>query len=187
VPRAGGVLAGAIIEFLTEEELDVNSHFALYGRSRRRWIHSRGKKQARRKKGGGQAGSTLIEIQCSSVDPVLFSRSSTGERDLPRQCRASRGGRNSIIPEDRISLTRSGSPRVPSSVRPSVRSFFPSFLPSFLSSFLPPTVRVFAEDSSRGCVASFIRRGASPKKPKASRGSTNGRPILANRADRSAL
>lgn len=63
----------------------------------------------------------MIEIQRSLVDLVLFSRSSMGEQDLPRQHRALRGERNSIIPENRGS--------------PSARGPFPSFLSSF---YQPP-------------------------------------------------
>lgn len=67
----------------------------------------------------------MIEIQRSFVDLVLFSRSSMGDQDLPRQYRASRGERNSIIPEDRISL---GQKQIPRSPLPFL--FLPSFLPS---------------------------------------------------------
>lgn len=73
----------------------------------------------------------MIEIQRSLVDLVLFSRSSMGDQDLPRQCRVSRGERNSIIPEDRISLGQKQLPRSPSTLS--------------LPSFLLPASRIFAD------------------------------------------
>lgn len=82
--------------------------------------------------------STLIEIQRSPVDPVLFSRSS---RPGPPSSVPSleRGERNSIIPEDRISPATEADPFLllsfPPFFRPSAR---PSFLPSFLLSGSQP-------------------------------------------------
>jgi hypothetical protein len=128
----------------------------------------------------------LIEIQCSSVDPVLFSRSSMGERDLPRQCRASRGVEGIPLSQRTGSPPDSGEADLPagSFLGPSVRPFFlRSFLPSCphlrgqlaggMPCFFYPTrafpTRIRREEVERG------RRRA--------RLLANGRPILAKRGD----
>lgn len=100
-----------------------------------------------------RGGSTLIEIQRSLVDPVLFSRSSMGDQDFPRQYRSSRGERNSIIPEDRISL---GQKQIPRSLFPCTLSLS-SFLPSFLLPVSLPHLR--GQPARRtGYLISFIHQ-----------------------------
>jgi len=67
-----------------------------------------------------------------------------GDQDLPRQYRASRGERNSIIPEDRISL---GQKQIPRSLLPSPFSFLPSFY--------QPASRIFADSPPAARDTSF--------------------------------
>jgi len=65
VPRARGVLAAAIIEFLTEEELDVNSHLALHGAATTTtttdpFARKKGRQGGR--KGGGGRQAARIDV-----------------------------------------------------------------------------------------------------------------------------